>query len=148
MSTETIVNRTDDPGAGDDFATRTKTSGARTQGMHLDPEVQGDILSFYSTAGALEESAADVATGAARLFRVHVVLNTAIGPHFLQVFNALTITGTPIDRAVIPAGGQVTLDYGVWGREMTTGISVALSSTLATYTSPTSVNAVFTVTYS
>lgn len=147
MSTDAIVNRTDDPGAGDDFAVRVKTSGAHTQGMHFDAEVQGDILSWYSTAGALEENANNVATGPARLFKVDVVLNTALGPHFLHVFNALTPTGVPLFRAFIPVGGQASIDLGNWGRVFSIGITVALSSSLATYTSPSSSDAVFQVAY-
>lgn len=147
MSTEATVNRSDDPAAGDDFAVRLKTSGARTQGVHLDAEVMGDVLSWYATAGALEESANNIASGPARLFKVDAVLDTGTGPHFLQVFDALTPTGTPVLRAFIPTGGQVSLDLGVWGLECSTGITLALSSTLATYTSPASTDAVFQAGY-
>ena len=108
MSTETNVLRTDDPVAGADaFSIRTKGNGDATQGMHLDAEVQGDILVWYASA-ALEISADDIGSGAARLFKVDCVLDSGQGPAYLQVFDALTPTGTPVLRAFIPAGGQVS----------------------------------------
>lgn len=149
MSTDSIVNRTDDPGAGDDFATRTKTSGARTQGMHLDPEVQGDILSTYETGGTAEELAADIATGPGRLFRLDVILlDTVVVDRYLHVFNALTVTGVPVLRAFIPAGGQASIDLDVWGREFPVGISIAISTTLVTYTSPAGNEGIFQAAFS
>jgi len=135
MSTEDTVNRSDDPAAGDDFAVRTKASGSRTQGMHLDPEVMGDILSSYETAGVAEETALDLATGPGRLFKVDVILlDTVVVDRYLHVFDSLTAAGFPKRRAFIPAGGQASIDLGVWGLNFATGITFAISSTLVTYT--------------
>lgn len=134
MSTESDTTlRLNEPG-GEAFALRIKDSnGARSQGMHLDPEVMGDILSWYSTAGALEETALDIASGEGRLFKVDVVLDSGAPDRYLHVFDAATATGVPVLRAFIPAGGQTSIDLGPWGRFFSTGISLALSSTLETY---------------
>jgi hypothetical protein len=136
VSTPSTVTRTDDA-SGDTFSTRTQGSGALTQSVHRDPEVQGDVLSWYATGNAAESVKNDVVSGAGRLFKVDcVLLSTVVSNRYLHVFNALTATGTPVLRAFIPAGGQVSLDLGMWGRVFTTGISVGISTTLATYTSP------------
>lgn len=149
MSTDAVVNRTDDPSSGQNFNVRVRASdGSRTQGMHLDPEVMGDVLSWFATAGALVENHNDIGGGPCRLFKVDVVLDSAAPLYYLHVFDALTPTGVPVLRAVIPAGGAASIDLGVYGREMTTGLTVALSTTLETYTSPGSNDAVFQVAYS
>jgi hypothetical protein len=148
MSTESDVIRTDDPAGGDIFATRDKASGAKTQGMHLDPEVQGDLLSSYETGGTAEKVAADIASGAGRLFRADVILlDTVTADRYLHVFDALTATGLPVRRAFIPAGGQASLDLGVYGRVFSTGITLAISSTLVTYTAVAGNEGVFQAAY-
>jgi len=136
MATETEVTRTDDS-SGDLFRTFDDAVGRKVQAVALDPEIQGDVLSWYATAGAAEENANDLASGAGMLFSVSVVLlDTVATDRYLHIFDALTPTGVPVLRALIPAGGQAALDLGVYGRAFSTGITLAVSTTLVTYTSP------------
>lgn len=142
MSTPDTVNRVDDP-SGDTFAVRTKAGGDVAQGVYLEPEIQADILSHYGSSAA-EENANDLAGGAGRLFEVTLILlDTVVSDRYLQVFDALTPTGNPVLRALCPAGGQVSIDFGVWGREFSTGITIAISTTLVAYTSPAGNEGVF-----
>lgn len=148
MSTEvTTTLRLNEPG-GEAFALRSRDSdGTLAQGMYLDPEVMGDVLSWYATGGALEETVLDIASGPGRLYKVDVILDSGAPDRYLHIFNALTATGTPVLRALVPAGGQTSIDLGPWGRLMDTGITVALSSTLAAYTAVGSNDACFQVGY-
>jgi hypothetical protein len=114
--------------------------------MHLDPEVMGDVLSQHATAGALEVSANDIAAGPGRLFKADVILDSAAPNTYFFLFDAATPTGVPVKRLFVPAGGQGSFDFGVWGMEFSTGITLATSTTLPTYTATTAV-AVFQATY-
>jgi len=135
MSTEDTVNRSDDPASGQDFAVRVKASGARTQGMHLDPEVQGDLLSWYATAGTGENQAVPKATPG-RLFKADVI-NATAGALYLMAFDKATApvnTDVPVLRAYVPASGAGTIDLGNFGINLAAGVAVALSTTADTLT--------------
>lgn len=134
MSTEDFVNRTDDPSAGQDFDVRVKDStGARTQGMHLDPEVMGDILTAGATGttAAIQESAK---ASEGRLFRAEVILIAAgaAGDRWLLVVDKATAaanTDPPKIRGPKLAGDFASIDLGAYGVKFDDGIQIVLSST-------------------
>lgn len=150
MSTESDVLRTDDPAGGDTFATRDKASGAKTQGVHLDPEVMGDILSHSSTGGAAENTR-EPKSSAGRIFRASVILDPSVpSDRYLMVFDkaaAPVNTDIPVRRRLVPAGGEAGIDLGSYGHELTTGIAVAISTTHDTLTLPAGAEGFFTVGY-
>jgi len=129
------VNRSDDPAAGDDFVTYDRADGSKTQGMHLDPEVQGELLSWYATGATGENQAVAKATPG-RLFKADV-LNATAGALYLMVFDKATApvnTDVPVLRAYVPANGAGTIDLGEWGILLAAGVAVALSSTIGDLT--------------
>lgn len=137
-ATTTDVIRTDDT-AGDTFEVFETDAGRAVQSMALSPEVQGELLSHTATGGAAENTHS-VKASPGRLFRIDALLDPGVGAaRYLMVFNLAAAPAggeTPVLRALIPAGGQVSFDLGVYGKEFTTGIQVAISTTIATLTLP------------
>ena len=135
MSVESSVNRVDEADTGDDFATRTKESGALTQAMHLDPEVQGDILTSAATdASALVQQ--DVKATEGRVFRAEVILIAAgpAGDRWLLLVNKASpaVDGDlPLKRSPKLAGDFASMDFGVYGVFCSNGIQLVLSTSPA-----------------
>jgi len=129
-ATETEVYRTDDPTSGDKFSLYTKDNGRLVQTVALDPEVQGELLSFSATAGTGENTHVAKATPG-RLFKVDV-LNATAGVLYLMVFDKASApidTNVPVLRAYVPASGAASIDLGNYGISLSAGVSVALSTT-------------------
>jgi len=142
------VNRTDDPAVGDDFVTYDRADGAKTQGVHLDPEVQGELLSWASTAGTGENTHVAKAS-AGRAFKADVISVNA-SPTFLMVFNKATApvnSDVPVLRAYVPANGSGSIDLGNYGYLLSAGISVALSTTAGVLTLAAANDGFFQVAY-
>lgn len=148
-ATPTTVVRTDDP-SGDDFATYDKDSGAKVQAVALDPEVQGETVSWAETGNTAAETLVAKAS-AGRLFSAAVVLDPGVAAaRYLMVFNKATTPtagDVPVLRALVPAGGQASIDLGIYGRDMLTGISVALSTSVSVLALPGSGEGFFQVSY-
>ena len=124
------VQRTDDPSTGDPFATYDKADGSKTQAMHLDPEVQGELLTWAATAGTGENLLVAKATPGV-LFRVSV-LNATAGVLYLMVFDSAIApinTDVPVLRKHVPASLEAELDLGNFGIALGSGVAVALSTT-------------------
>jgi len=135
MTTESITTLRTNHTSGEVFATRIKADASRTQAMHLDPEVMGDVLSWYATAGTGENQAVPKATPG-RLFKADVI-NATAGVLYLMVFNKATApvnTDVPVLRAYVPASGAGTIDLGNFGINLAAGVAVALSTTADTLT--------------
>jgi len=129
----TTVNRTDDPTSGDDFKVYedTNTPARLVQAVANDPEVSGMVLSWAQTAGAAAVTAASISTTAGAAFKVDVVvLESVTAARWLMVFDlgaAPTGGEDPILRARI-SGGFASIDLGLYGREVTAGVAVAIST--------------------
>lgn len=148
MTTDSTVDRLNDDASGDDFATRDKASGAKTQGMHLDPEVQGDLLTWYATVGTGENQKTVKATPG-RLFSAYV-LNATAGVLYLMVFDKGTDpvnTDIPVLRRLVPASGEGLIDLGNFGIDLSVGVAVALSTTRDTLTLAGANDGFFQVSY-
>ena len=142
------VNRTDDPTAGDDFATYDKADGSKTQGMHLDPEVQGEVMLWDATGGTGENLRVVKATPG-KLFSAYV-LNATAGALYLMVFDKATAPinmDVPVLRRLVPLSGEGLIDLGSFGIDLAAGVSVALSSTQATLTLAGANDGFFQVSY-
>lgn len=132
-SDPTSVNRTDDPSSGNDFKVYndTNTPARMVQGVANDPDIGGRLLSWAATPGAAAVEAVSISTTAGAAFKVDVVLLEAVTEaRWLMVFDLATVPGAgadPILRARI-GGGFASIDLGLYGREVTAGIGVAIST--------------------
>lgn len=148
-ATPTTVTRTDDP-SGDDFATYDKDAGAKVQAVALDAEVQGEILSWDVSSASAETNRVSKASEG-RVFSAAAVLDPSVlSDRYLMVFNKATAPANndvPILRALLPAGGQASIDLGVYGLAVPDGIAVAVSTTANLLTLPGSGEAYFQVSY-
>jgi hypothetical protein len=106
------------------------------QGVVIDPEVGAGVLTRFATAGT-GEVAILISAAARRIYQADVI--TAVGaadPTWLMLFNttiAPVATDVPIWRARV-GGGFASIDVGVFGIELTSGLGVALSTTPDTLT--------------
>jgi len=131
MTTDSTVKRLDDV-SGDSFATRDKESGAKAQGMYLDPEIQGDLLTSGAT-NATELAQESVKAVAGRIFRADVVLIAAgsAGDRWLMLVDkaAAAIDGDlPLKRSPKLVGDFASMDFGVYGVLCSRGIQLVLST--------------------
>jgi hypothetical protein len=84
------------------------------------------------------ENEVQVKASAGTLWELTVTADSAASQRYVHVFDqvgALAGGETPVARFLLPAGGQVTYTP-VGGLALSTGLVVATSTTLATYTSP------------
>jgi hypothetical protein len=123
----------------------------KVQAVALDPEIHGDLLDWKQTAGTAENTNVAKAS-AGRFFRARVILDAAVAANrWLMVFDKATApvnTDVPVLRAWLGNGtldGEI--DLGLYGRAMANGVSVALSTTVATLTLPGGSEAYFQVGY-
>jgi len=109
--------------------------GAReVQGMALDPEIQGCLLTNGVTNGTAVDQETVTATAGALLFRADAILTDPApsGDRWLMVFDkagAAINTDLPILRSPKLVGGFASIDLGVYGIQATLGLVVALSTT-------------------
>ena len=149
MSTDTTVTRFDDT-SGDAFATRDKASGAKSQGMYLDPEVMGDILSHHISAAVENANVAKASEG--RALHVDVSLPSVAADRWLLLIDKATapIGGrSAIRQRLLPSGTvYAKLDFpaGV-GQLGAAGVAYAVSTTPSTLTLPGGSEGHFTVDY-
>lgn len=148
-ATPSEVTRTDDA-SGDTFATFDNDAGRKVQGVAIDVEVQGELLAWANTGAAAENT--NIAKGTpGRVFVAEVVLDpSVVVDRYLMVFNKASApvnTDIPVFRALVPAGGQAGIDRGLLGRELTLGVSVAISTTAGVLTLPAVAEGFFTVGY-
>lgn len=105
-------------------------------------------LSQYAAIGI--SAGANVKSSAGKVYGLSC-LNLAADVRYLQLFNAATPTGTPIESfAVYPDSGQVILGQDYFtdsGLSFSTGISFGFSTTAATYTAGTASDCVVVVKY-
>lgn len=91
----------------------------------------------YSSAAA-EDSTPDVGTGACELRQLRAILDSTItSTRYLMFFNSTTLpaNGTaPVWRVLVPAGGESSESFEKGEMAFTTGLTVALSSTIGTLT--------------
>jgi hypothetical protein len=125
----------------DHLGTQTGVLANPLKTVEVEPALYADSIVLENTnqakasAGVLREAT--------------VVIDSAIDsvtPYYLHVYNLVGApAGSPVLRAFIPPGGQVTFTPPSGRRTFSTGILVAVSSTLLTFTSPGSARAVFHV---
>lgn len=132
----TNVTRKDDP-AGDSFKTYDDPSNNKVQGVANDPEVMGRVLSWAATPGSPATSLLASNTPGA-LFRADVVTvdPPTVANMWLMVFDSASVPAAgavPALRARV-IDGEASLPLGMYGREMTAGIAVGLSTTPGTFT--------------
>jgi hypothetical protein len=149
MSTETTVIRFDDT-SGDTFAVRDKASGAKSQGMHLDPEIHGDILSQYVSTAVENVAVAKATPG--RALHVDVSLPGVAADRWLLLIDKATApiaTDPAVRQRLLPSGTVYgTLDFpATFGQELAAGVAVAISTTPGVLTLPGGSEAWFTVDY-
>lgn len=148
-ATPSTVTRTDDP-VGDTFATFDKDDGSKAQSVVIDPEVQGETVLWAQTGNAAAEQAS-IKAAPGRFFSAAVVLDpTVVSDRYLMVFNKASApvnNDVPVLRALVPAGGAASIDLGIYGRDMLTGIAVAISTTPEDLTLPGSGEGFFQVSY-
>lgn len=104
--------------------------------------------SRYVTGGALENTA-QVKGSAGTLKEITVTMDAAASARYLHIFDSIAALAggeTPVARFLIPAGGMISYTPP-GGLALATGILVATSSTLATYTSPGDTLAAFQADY-
>lgn len=146
------VNRTDDPSSGDDFKVYedTNTPARLVQAVANDPDVGGRLLSWHTTPGAAAVEAVSVKATGGVVFKVDVVLlDSVVASRWLMVFDLAAAPGAgadPILRARI-GGGLASIDLGLYGRETTNGIGVAISTTPGLLSLPGSGEGFFQVGY-
>ena len=101
--------------------------------------VEQESWDQYNSAYNTNEAAAGklIKTGAGRVAEVHVVNSAAI-QYYVWIINAVTGLNTAVvDRVILPASGEVRVDYsGQDGLYCDTGIFVLLSTTLNAITLP------------
>lgn len=96
-------------------------------------------------SSTLERSAQ--AKASAGVVREVQVISTSASERYLHLINAIgALSGgeTPLYRMIVPAGGAIAVTFP-GGYSFATGVVVALSSTLATYTDPGADEAFFYV---
>lgn len=89
----------------------------------------------YISASLARQAQAKASAG---VVREVTVINTSGSARYLMLFDrtsALTGGEAPFYRQIVPAGGQTT-KWFEGGRTFATGLCVALSSTIATWTDP------------
>jgi len=135
---------------GTGIAAFTNDAGRAVQALALSPEVQGELLTWAQTGAAPVENII-VKAAPGRIFSAHVVLlASVVVDRYLHVFDntgAPALGEAPVLRAFIPAGGQVSIDLGIYGRDFAVGMVCAISTTLPTYTSPAGNEGFFQVGY-
>lgn len=146
--TESSAVRTDDS-SGKNIKTFTDAGSDHIQGIALCDDL-GDhafIESWYDTDTTLDEKVL-VKASAGRLFQVRVCSQHG-SDVWLQFFNEADATPStdPLMRVLLPANGYVSIDLGMFGRYFSTGILIATSTTLATYTSPSASDFAYSVGY-
>jgi hypothetical protein len=148
MATDSSVTRALDA-SGDEIKSYTDAAGNEVQGMALDAEVNGEMLSWASTAGVAAETAVAKAS-AGRFFSCDVVLTTPFPTdRWLMIFDkgsAPINADVPVFRARV-GGGWASIDLGVYGRVLASGVAVAISTTVDTLTLPGGGEAFFQVGY-
>lgn len=140
--------RTDDS-SGLNIKTFVDAGSAHSQGVALVDD-NGDHCipeSWYDTDTTLDE-AVNIKASAGRLFQVRVCSQHS-SDVWLQFFNeADAVPSTdPLMRVLLPANGYVSVDLGLHGRYFSTGILIAPSSTLATYTAISASDFAYSVGY-
>ena len=145
--TPNSVVRTNDS-SGDNFKVW-DTPEFKVQAVASDPTVTGSVLSWVQTAGAAQNQL-QVKASAGAVFSAEVVVSAAVvDPRWLMVFdtNAAVVLGAvPVLRKRL-VGGEASIPLAAYGRNMTTGIYVAISSTVNTLTLPGGAEGYFQVSY-
>lgn len=148
----TTVNRTDDPSSGDDFKVYedTNTPARIVQAVANDPDVSGRLLTWSVTPGGNATSSVAIKTAAGIVFKIDVIMDpTVVDDRWLMVFDQISVpknNDDPALRARI-SGGFASVDLGLYGRELLTGLSVAVSSTPGLLTLPAGAEGYFQVGY-
>lgn len=151
-ATPSAVNRTDHPTSGDDFKVYPDSNPTPrlVQAIVNDPDVGGRLLSWATTPGAAATKFLVASTAAGAIFKVDVIMDpTVVGDRYLLVIDKATApvnTDDPIIRARI-SGGFASIDLGLYGHEVTSGVSVAISTTPGLLTLPGANEGYFQVGY-
>lgn len=132
--TESAAVRTDDS-SGLNIKTFVDAGSAHNQGVALVDE-DGDHLqleSWHDSSALVEKESIKGSAGRLFYLKVH---STSASAAYIQLFDetGTTPSTTPLHRTLVPAGAEVTIDLRLFGRKFSTGILVAMSSTMLTYT--------------
>jgi len=132
--TPAVAVRTDDS-SGKNIKTFTDAGSSHIQGVALCDE-DGDHLqleSWYDSSALQEKQSIKGSAGRLFFLRVH---STSASAAYIQLFDetGTTPSTTPLLRTLVPAGAEVTIDLRLFGRKFSTGILLAMSSTMLTYT--------------
>jgi hypothetical protein len=132
VATASSVTRDIDD-SGDEIKSFADASAREVQGMALDPEIQGDLLTWFTTDASAVDSKLIVA-GTPKLFKVDVILDaTVVADRWLMIVDKATAAvnnDLPVLRARV-AGGFASIDLGVWGLPLALGLAVCVSTTPA-----------------
>lgn len=93
-------------------------------------------LTKYNNGALVGTAGLVIKAAPGTLYRMRVVNNAATA-YVLMLHDKATApiaNDTPIWRARIPVSAEIDVDFGLWGLEFSTGISWAISSTVATLT--------------
>lgn len=159
------IIRRDDEVAGQDFLILSDGSSRRIQpfapvddtgahsGIAANPlvvEVTGsETFVLYSTPAAGEDSHANFGTGPCELRQLRCLLAPLVGiTRYLMYFDSLTVPANgqdPIWRTIVPASGAASEDFAKGEMAFSTGLSVALSTSIDDLTITSSNEAFFQV---